>query len=388
MVDNKVSAVVAYAPAEPGKLNFRHESITINRTEPGPKEVLVRMLAAGICHTDIVVGGIPDGYMGSYPRVLGHEGSGYVEAVGSEISSVQVGDPVLLSYTYCGTCDICTNDVQTYCEKFFEGNVLCVDKVWKGKDDVEVGGKFFGQSSFASLSLIDEKSIVNVKGLVDGDEMLKLFSPMGCGLMTGSGAVVNTAAAKSKDVVLVAGLGAVGLGAIMAAKIQGCREIIAVDRIASRLEIAKQLGATCTYDTNHLDITKDSYPSDFAGEVKALVEDGKINYAFDTTGVLPVVNACIRSLSKRGKLISIGVPITPSTTIIPFDYREFFDGTKRIEVNYLGDCIAKDHVPKMIQWYKEGKFPIDKFIKFYAAKDVAQALEDMKTEVIKPVLVH
>lgn len=387
MTDRHVSAVVAYAPAEPGKLDFRHESLNINRTNPGPKEVLVRMLAAGICHTDVYIGGLPASHM-QYPSVLGHEGSGYVEAIGSDVSSVQVGDPVLLSYIYCGSCDLCTDDVPAYCQKFSDENAACSDKVWKSEDGAEVGGKFFGQSSFASLSMVDEKSIVNVKGLVDGDEMLKKLSPLGCGLMTGSGAVINTAAAKTTDVILVTGLGAVGLSAIMAAKMQGCRAIIAVDRIASRLDIAKQLGATHTFDTNHLDITKETYSADFAGEVRTFIEDGKINYAIETTGVLPIVNACIKSLSKRGKLIQIGIPISVPTSKIPLEFEEFFLNTKRIEINYLGDCLAKDHVPKMIQWYKEGNFPFDKFIKFYAAKDIAQALEDMKTEVIKPILVH
>lgn len=388
MTNQQVSAVVAHAPAEMGKLDLRCESLTFTRTDPSPKEVLVRILAVGICHSDIVVGGMPEGAMRGYPKVLGHEGAGRVEAIGSEVKGVEVGDPVLLSYTYCGSCDLCTDDIPTYCQKFAEENIACLDKVWKGEQGHEVGGKFFGQSSFASLSMVDEKSVVNVKGLVDDDEMLKKCSPLGCGLMTGSGAVVNTAAAKPSDVVLVTGLGAVGLGAIMAAKIQGCRAIIAVDRVKSRLEIAKQLGATHTYDTNHLDITKESYAADFAGEVRAMVDDGKINYAVETTGVLSIVNACIKSLSKRGKLISIGIPIPVPTSIIPIDFQEFFMATKRIEINYLGDCLAKEHVPKMIQWYKDGKFPFDKFIKFYAANDVAQALEDMKTDVIKPILVH
>lgn len=388
MADNKISAVVAYAPAEPGKPDLRYESLTFNRKDPGPKEVLVNMLAVGICHSDIAVGGAPDGVMGAYPKVLGHEGAGRVQAVGSDVTGVQVGDPVLLSYTYCGFCDLCTDDGPNYCQGFLEMNVACIDKVYKGEEGTEIGGKFFGQSSFANLSMVDENSIVNVKGLVDNDEMLKKCSPLGCGFMTGSGAVVNTAAAKPSDVILVTGLGAVGLGAIMAAKIQGCRAIIAVDRVPSRLDMAKQLGATHTIDTNHLDITQDSYSADLAGEVKALIEDGKINFALETTGVLPIINACIKSLSKRGKLIQIGIPIPVPTSIIPFDFQDFFGGTKQIEINYLGDCVAKDHLPKMIQWYNEGKFPFDKLIKFYPAKDVAQALEDMKTEVIKPVLVH
>lgn len=381
------TAVVAHPPIEFGKPDLRHETITLSRTQPGPNEVLVKMLAVGICHTDIHVGGLPSPYM-SYPVVLGHEGSGYVQAVGSSITSVAVGDPVLLSYTYCGKCDLCEHDCATYCQNFAPENIGCVDKVWRDREGKEVGGKFFGQSSYASLSMVDEKSIVNVKGLIKDDEELKLFSPLGCGLMTGSGAVVNSCSAKPNDVVVVVGLGAVGLGAIMAAVLSGCRGVIAVDRVPSRLEVAKKLGATHVFDTSHLDIKAEDYAEKLAGELKALAPDGKINFALDTTGVLSLINAQIKALSKRGKLIQIGIPLTNPSSIIPFDYQDFFGDTKRIETNYLGDCLAKEHVPKMIQWYREGKFAFDQFVKFYKAEDVARALDDMKKEVIKPVLVH
>ncbi|KAK5070865.1 hypothetical protein LTR64_003839 [Lithohypha guttulata] len=382
-----VTAVVAYPPAEPGKPTLKHEILTLSQLRPQAGEVLVRIIAVGICHTDVYVGGLPAEAM-SYPSALGHEGSGYVEAVGPGVTSVAVGDPVLLSYTYCGECDLCTDSMPIYCQKFNEENIGCVSKVWTTEDGKEVGGKFFGQSSFASLSVVDEKSIVNVKGLADNEEDLKKYCPLGCGLMTGSGAVINVAAAKPSDVVLVTGLGAVGLAAIMAAKIQGCRAIIAVDRIDSRLAIAKELGATHTYNTSGLDISSDSYATDLAAKLKNIAPDGKLNYAIDTTGVLPVINAQIKALSKRGKLIQIGIPITNATSSIPLDMQDFFHVTKRMETNFLGDCLAKEFVPRMIQWHKEGKFPFDKFIKFYDARDAAQALEDMKTEVIKPILIH
>ncbi|KAJ9660999.1 hypothetical protein H2198_002158 [Neophaeococcomyces mojaviensis] len=392
MATQSTTAVVAYAPANFGVPNFKHTTVNLLRSSPGPNEVLVRVLAAGICHSDIFIGGIPDSMMGTYPKVLGHEGAGYVEAVGSSVSSVSVGDPVLLSYTYCGECDLClsVDDGPVYCQKFTEMNAICAETVFKADDEKEVGGKFFGQSSFASMSLVEEKSVVNVKGLVNGDEDLKLFSPLGCGLMTGSGAVVNAAKAKADDVIVVAGLGAVGLGAIMAGKISGCRAIIAVDRVKSRLDIAKQIGATHVFDTSGMDVTAAEFGKDFVTKVRALVggEDAKIKFAFDTTGVLPLINAMVKTLTKRGKLFQIGVPTTIPTPEIPLDIQDLFGGTKRIEVHYLGECLARDHIPKMIQWYREGKFPFDKFVKFYPAKDVAQAVEDMKTEVIKPILVH
>lgn len=383
------TAIVAYEPSEPGKPIWRHEPVTIKRTDPGPNEVLVRILASGVCHTDIVCGSVPTGVFGGYPKVLGHEGSGYVVAVGSSVKSVNVGDPVLLSYTYCGKCDLCEDNEQTYCQNFNVENAHCGVNVWDAKDG-EVGGKFFGQSSFASLSLVEERSIVNVKGLVkDGDdEELKKFSPLGCGLMTGSGAITTTAKARPQDGILITGMGAVGLGAVMAAKVQGCKTIIAVDRIASRLELAKELGATHVLDVSSYDISREDYANDISIVITDLAKDGQINYALDTTGIIPVMNACIKSLSKRGKLLQIGIPVTTTTSILPLDAMDFFGGTKRFETNYLGDCLAREQIPRMIQWYREGKFPFDRFIKFYAAKDFETALKDMKGETVKPILIH
>lgn len=181
MSSTTATAIVAYEPQAAGKPNWKHQTVTLKRTEPGPNEVLVRMLASGICHTDIFCGTVPDGMYGVYPKVLGHEGSGYVEAIGSKITTVAVGDPVLLSYTYCGDCDLCSEKNQTYCQSFDVQNGFCREKMWDMKDSSEtVGGKFFGQSSFSSLSLVDENSIVNVKDLVkpNDENDLKLLSPL------------------------------------------------------------------------------------------------------------------------------------------------------------------------------------------------------------------
>ena len=390
-----ISAIIANTPTTPGHPNLSHTTLTLLNPTPAPHEVLVRILASGICHTDLVVGSIPAPYFGTYPKILGHEGSGYVEAIGSSVTSVSVGDPVVLSYTYCGACDLCTSatDGAVYCQEFNELNVLCKEKVFRTTDGgEEVGGKFFGQSSYASLSLVEEKSVVNVKDLLEGgDEELKLFAPLGCGLMTGSGAVVNAARPTKDDVIVVTGMGAVGLAAVMTAgRIVGCSAVIAVDRVASRLEIAKELGATHVFDTSGMDVNAEGFGTDFVKGVRALVggEEARIKFGIDTTGVLPLVNAVVKTLSKRGKLIQIGVPVPNPTAVMQLDMQELFSGTKAIEAHFLGECLAKDHIPKMIEWYRQGKFSFDKIVRFYPAKDVARAVEDMKTEVIKPILVH
>lgn len=392
MTTTSVTAIVAYNPSEFGKCDFKLATVELIRPSPGPNEALVRILASGICHTDIYVGGIPEPYLGPYPKVLGHEGGGYVEAVGSAVTSVSVGDPVLLSYTYCGECDLCLSkeDGPIYCQRFTELNAMCPEKTFKGEGGKEIGGKFFGQSSYASLSLVDEKCLVNVKGTVKGDDELKLFSPLGCGLMTGSGAVINAAKPRPEDTILVVGLGAVGLSAVMAGKIAGCKAVVAIDRVKSRLELAKQIGATHTFDTTGMDPTAQNFNTDFSTKIKELLggEQALIRYAFDTTGVIPLISAVFKTLTKRGKLYQIGVPTAVPSPEMSIDMSELFTNTKRFEAHFLGECLARDHVPKMIQWYREGKFPFDEFVKMYPAKDVAQAVEDMKTEVIKPILVH
>lgn len=384
MGSKTVPTIVAYEPQN-GVPNFKFEELSLTKQEPGDHEVLVRVIASGICHTDLVVGSLPTGYSGVYPKVIGHEGSGYVEAVGSSVKSVQVGDPVLLSFTYDGTCDLCKYDHPAYCENWSELNAVCPEKLWKTSDGKEVGGKFFGQSSWSALSMCDEKSCVNAKDLIKNEDDLKLFSPLGCGLMTGSGAVINAAKLKPHNAILVTGLGAVGIGAIMAAKIAGAKAIIALDRVDSRLALAKEIGATHTYNTTYLDSSKEG---NFTEEVKALAPDGKIDFIFETTGVVSVINAAFGTLSKRGKLYQIGVPNPVPSPIWNLNVMEWFAGLKQIEVNYLGNADTQTYIPQMIQWYREGKFPFDKLVKFYPAKDFATAIEDMKTEVIKPVLLH
>lgn len=377
MTDTKTSAVINFAPKD-GAPVFQLEEVELTATEPGEGEVLIRMVAAGICHTDIAVAMM----VPVYPKVLGHEGAGYVEKVGPGVTTVQEGDPVLLSYTYCGTCHLCTTDHQVYCDNFNRDNAACSAHIWQTKDGENVGGKFFGQSSFAAKSIVSEKSVVNARGLVKGEDELKLFSPLGCGLMTGSGAVVNTAKAKPYDVIVVAGLGAVGIGAVMAAKIAGVKAVIAVDRVESRLKLAKELGATHIYNTDSLDKSKEG---DFSEDLQKLVPGERISYAIDTTGVVSVISACFKSLGKRGKLIQIGLPTSPE---LKLDALDWLNGVKRMELNYLGESKAQEQVPRMIEWYRDGKFPFDKIVKFYPAKDVGQALFDMRTDVIKPVIVH
>ncbi|OQV06175.1 Alcohol dehydrogenase GroES-like domain-containing protein [Cladophialophora immunda] len=339
------------------------------------------MVATGICHSDIAVASIPGQLLGiKFPKVLGHEGAGVVEEVGPGVTVAKVGDPVLLSYSYCNNCDLCNSQQQPYCSSWQLLNIFGESGIFETTKGEELPAKFFGQSSFAATSIVGEGSVVNVKDLIKSTDDLKLLAPMGCGLMTGSGAIMNGASAKPHDIVLVTGIGAVGLGAVMAAKIAGCKEVIAVDRVAHRLETAKELGATKALDTSTMDSS-----SSIAENIQKLVEGQRISIIIETTGAVPVVQECIKALGRHGRLIQLGVPRPGSQITLPLS--EFFGANKSFECHYLGNTTGQAWIPVMIQWWREGRFPIEKIVKTFPAKDALLALQGMEDgSAIKPVL--
>ncbi|OCT52761.1 Aryl-alcohol dehydrogenase [Cladophialophora carrionii] len=362
------------------KPDWRFGTVKLLRS-PKEHELKIRMVATGICHSDIVVASIPNqperGL--TFPKVLGHEGAGIVEEVGPGVTAAQVGDPVLLSYSYCGDCDLCKVDQQPYCLSWMVLNIVGEKGHFETQAGEDTPGKFFGQSSFAGASIVGEKSVVNLKGLVSSEDELKLLAPMGCGLMTGSGAVINGAAVKAHDIVLVTGLGAVGMGAIMAAKIAGCREIIALDRVAHRLETAKELGATKVLDTT-------TVPADFAEEIQKLVGGQRISVVVETTAAVPVINESLKALGKHGKFIQLGAPGYGTEVTLPL--QQFFNENKSFECHCLGNTTGQAWIPVMIKWWREGKFPIEKIVKYFQAKEAVQAIHEMENgSTIKPVLV-
>lgn len=177
--------------------------------KPKQGELLVEMVASGICHTDVLIGGLPAGAtsMAFYPRVLGHEGSGYVKEVGPGVTVAKPGDPVLLSFAFCNKCDICKAGHHSHCNDFMPLNFGDVNRSFGSKDGAEdIGGCFFGQSSFANLSIVQQCSVVNAKDLVKSKEELQLFAPLGCGIQTGSGTLVNAAQATPEDTVVIIGM--------------------------------------------------------------------------------------------------------------------------------------------------------------------------------------
>ena len=197
--------------------------------------------------------------------------------------------------------------------------------------------------------------------------------------MTGAGAVINALNPKSYDILVVAGVGAVGAGAIMAAKIAGVSAVVAIDKVPARLDLAKELGADHVLDTANGFST-------FVEDIRGLVSNKRITMAIDTTGVLAIVRNLIDSVGRHGRVVSIGIP--PMTESYTFPVPDFYTNGKSLESNYLGNALPKEFVPKMVQWYREGKFPIDKLVGYFPASQVAEALDGMESgKVVKPVLV-
>ena len=362
------------APAKGGPLE--PQDVLLDKLRPD--EVLVEIYAVGICHADIscLHGKLPV----QYPNVFGHEGAGVVKEVGSGVDGIQPADAVILSYNSCGECPTCHRGAPAYCAHMwalnFGGTRADKSHTMRTASGVPLYSNFFGQSSFSS------QAIVNFRGLVKvaPETPFELFAPLGCGMQTGAGAILNTLNMREGASVAVFGTGSVGMAAIMAAKIRKASIIIGTDIDQGRLEIARKLGATHTLDGSATDIV-DQIKTICAAEGL----DG-VQYAADCTGVGAIIEKMISSLGILGKGTSIGAP--PPGTMVSVDVLgQLTRGRQYIGCNQ-GDAVPQQMVPYLIKQHAEGNFPIEQIIKTYPVEDFAVALEDMRLgKVIKPVLV-
>lgn len=369
----KSEALVARGPLSQGKWSL--EPVTLRDLQPD--EVLVEMVASGICHTDLHCGdtaddlGVPAVY---YPRVLGHEGSGYVVQVGSAVTKVRPGDPVLLSFSYCGTCYVCKTGPRSHCVNFFDINFMG-EPVFEGG----IGGRFFGQSSLARHSVVSDKSVVNVAGLGLSRDDLRVLAPLGCGFQTGSGTVVKVANVGEDDCVAIAGMGGVGLAAVMAAKERKCKAIIGIDRVGSRLDLAKSLGATHVINTTGLDMAH------VTAKIKEAAEGIGATISIDTSAYPPLVAAQVDATRYMGKCIQVGTGMPDANLSIHM--QSFMVSGKHYFGAVQGHSKTEEYIPQMIQWWKDGTFPIERLVEVFQYSDFARAVEAMKRgEVVKPII--
>jgi aryl-alcohol dehydrogenase len=340
----KITAAVV---SNPHQLHFREMLIKA----PRKNEVGVRILACGICHTDL-------GFM-TEGAILGHEGAGIVEQVGSEVTAVKPGDHVVLSYQSCGICPACQQQQPFNCEHFSKLNFGFQRLDGSSAYPEGVQGHFFGQSAFANYCLVTEQNLVKVAD----DLPLSLLAPLGCGIQTGAGTVFNTLKVQAGDSLMVMGTGTVGLAAIMAAKVAGAKTIIAVDRDPARLALAIKLGATETIN------------SDQESDLTTLCPH--LNHVIDTTGIGHLDELGQDVLKEGGTLVRL----TGSAG------ETFTRGRKAISV-IQGDSVAQTFIPKLIELWQQGRFPLEKLITYYHFDDINRALQDSRNgKVIKAVLV-
>jgi aryl-alcohol dehydrogenase len=349
---------------------FTIETLTVE--EPRADEVLVRMVAAGMCHTDLLGRELPPEFFAG-PQVYGHEGAGVVEAVGEAVTHVVPGDHVVLSFNSCGSCPACDAARAACCFDFgahsMSGGRPDGSKAFTDANGEAVGSHYFGQSSFASLSVAAARSVVKV----DPNLNLANLGPLGCGVQTGAGAVMNSLAVGAGQSLVVAGAGALGLSAVMAAKVVGASEIIAIDRHANRLELAERFGATSTISVA---------PDELAGAIQAATGGGA-DFAFDTTGNADVVKGCIGGLNNIGTIGLAGVGFGELT----IDYLSMISGRKIMGI-MEGDAVPETFIPHLAQLNADGLFPFDELIKTFPLAEInAAEAASASGEVIKPVLV-
>ncbi|KAF2762618.1 GroES-like protein [Pseudovirgaria hyperparasitica] len=372
-------AIVSHGPLSEKK--WKLEDVKI--VDPKDDQIVVRMVASGVCHTDINFGNIPEGIPGAqYPIIFGHEGSGYVEKIGDKVKKVAVGDPVLLSFSSCGKCRLCEDKHPAHCDEFTPLNFIGRKSFAKlSSSEPDIAGSFFGQSSFASLSVVDEKSVVNIKGLVNSKEELIKLCPLGCGIQTGTGCIISVTEAKPEDTVAVIGLGGVGLSCIMAANIAGVKTIIGVDRVESRMQLAKELGATHTINTSSF---SPESPQDFAEAVQKIDKNGP-TITVDTTGVVDLIHQAYDLTRAQGKIVPLGM--VPPGSKLNIDITDMVVTGKKIMGTIEGDAVPDVWIPKMIQWWREGQLPFDRLIKVFKAEDFEEAVHQMHTgETVKPII--
>lgn len=360
----KIKAAFTYNKGE----EFKIEEAELQ--QPKDNEVLIKIVGCGVCHTDEAVRNqdIPV----QLPAVLGHEGSGIVESVGKNVTEFEPGDHVVLSFATCGICENCLSGKGYMCKEFNNinfGGILKDGTSRITKDGKEIS-MLFGQSSFATHVVADASNVIKV----DKDIDLALLGPLGCGIQTGAGTVLNALKPEFGSTLVVFGCGSVGLSAIMGAKIANCSKIIGIDIVQSKLDLALELGAT--HVINSMETEK---------LVEAIKEitDGGANYAIETTGLGFLLNQGLYSLSPLGTIAVVGVTGEVSIDIFTALMAEGKTMVGVIE----GNSIPKIFIPKLIEYYKEGKFPFDKLIKFYKFEDINKAFEDSKKgTVMKPIL--
>ncbi|HXW85262.1 MAG TPA: Zn-dependent alcohol dehydrogenase [Candidatus Binataceae bacterium] len=360
----EIKAAIFKGPGQPLSI----EKVQID--DPREHEVLVKIAASGVCHSDLhFVDGL---YMWPTPAVLGHEAAGVVERVGSQVSYLKPGDHVIACLSvFCGYCEECMSGHPNLCS-----NKASTQRAGNEKQRLTQGNTPVSQ--FADLSTYAEKMLVHENALVkiDNDMPLDRAALIGCGVMTGVGAAINTAKVTPGSTVAVFGAGGVGLAIIQGARVAGARIIIAVDKFKNKLELAKKLGATHGVDAS---------AGDPIGEIRKICDAPGVEFSFEAIGLKVAAEQAYECLAPGGVATIVGmVPLGQKVEVPGFSLL----GERRIQGCFMGSNRFRIDMPRIIELYRQGRVNLDDMVSRRGRlEDVNEAFRAMKAgEVARTVL--
>ena len=345
---NRMGAPTPYAESKPLSI------AEVDLDPPGPSEVLVKIAAAGLCHSDLSV--IDGNRPRPMPMVLGHEAAGIVEELGPGVEDLAVGDHVVLVFVpSCGHCVPCAEGRPALCEPGAAANnagTLLSGARRIHCDGVEVN-HHIGCSAFAEYATVSRRSLVKIDRELPFDEAA-LF---GCAVMTGVGAVINTARVQAGSSVAVIGLGGVGLAALLGAVAAGARSVLAVDLADDKLGLARQLGATETFNAGAPD----------AVEAIRAATTGGVEYAFEMAGSVRAMEFAYKITRRGGMTVTAGLPPPAHTFNIP--QVNLVAEERTVKGSYVGTCVPTRDIPRYIELYRRGRLPVDRLMSAHLKLD-------------------
>lgn len=317
---------------------------------PGPGEVLVRMIAAGVCHTDLHA---RLGNFGTaFPYLLGHEATAVVEAVGAGVTTPERGSTVVLTWRApCGRCRFCARGLPERCAQTEKAEPRL------RTDDGQTLGRVLGLGALATHTVVAAGQAIPVAA----DLPPEALALLGCAVGTGVGAVINVAAVSRGSAVAVFGCGAIGMSVILGAVLAGASRIVAVDRIARKLEWAREFGATDLVDAGSTDVV---------ARVRELTTNG-VDYAFECVGLPQTVQQAMSACDNGGTCVVIGVP-APNAEM-PFSLARFFYSRGHLRATAYGDCVPSRDIPRFAELYRRGELPIDRLVSQRIGLDEVEA---------------
>lgn len=339
----------------------------VDLSEPGPTEMLVRMEAAGLCHSDLSV--VDGNRVRPVPMLLGHEAAGRVEQVGAEVTDIEVGQRVIMTFLpRCGECDGCKTDGRLPCQPGSVANNA--GEMLTNQGHLSRNGErifhHLGVSGFATHAVVDRRTVVPV----DDDVPPEIAAVLGCAVLTGGGAILNAVKADEGESVMIVGLGGVGMAALLTAVAQGISEIIAVDAVPAKLEKARELGAHRTYT-----------PAE-------VMEQGiKASHVLECAGNAKAFEMAVKVTGPGGRTVTVGLPAP--TAIAEITPLTLTAEARTIIGSYLGSAVPSRDIPQYVQWWREGKLPAEHLISSrIQLSEINQAMDDLAdAKAIRQVIV-